>query len=111
MKNIQLIENFDLSSEIQAEKDIQVRELFNGFRRRLVEVKLVKNGILKKHKAAEPITVFCLSGKGVFLSGKNLEEKQPLKSGTLITLEAEIEHEVIAEPEIHLLVTKFKENL
>ncbi len=30
-------------------------------------------------------------------------------AGTLITLEAEIEHEVVAEPEIHILVTKFKE--
>ena len=110
MKDIKLIEEFDFNGEITAEKDIEVRELFNGLRRKLVEVKLKENGILKKHKAAEPITVFCVSGNGIFLAGKDLEEKQILRSGTLITLEPEIEHEVIAEPEIHLLVTKFKKD-
>lgn len=110
MKKIKLIEEFDFNGKIQTEKDIEVKELFQGLRRRLVEVKLKENGILKKHKAAEPITIFCVSGNGVFLAGKDLEEKQVLRSGTLITLEPEIEHEVIAEPEIHLLVTKFREN-
>ena len=108
MKNIELIKELDFSGAIRAEKDIEVKELFSGVNRRIVEVKLLKNKILTKHKAAEPITVFCLAGSGIFLAGKDLEEKQTLTSGTLITLEAGIEHEVSAEPEIHLLVTKFK---
>jgi quercetin dioxygenase-like cupin family protein len=107
MKNIGLIEKFDLNGNIQSKEDISAHVIFNGFRRRMVEVKLVNNGVLKKHKAAEPITVFCLSGKGTFSAGPDLEEKQFLEAGALITLEPEIEHEVIAEPEIHLLVTKF----
>ncbi len=109
MKNIKLIQEFNFNDKIKTEKGIEVKELFNGFNRRIVEVKLTENKILSKHKAAEPITIFCLAGKGTFLAGKDLEEKQPLRAGTLITLEAEIEHEVIAEPELHILVTKFKE--
>jgi quercetin dioxygenase-like cupin family protein len=63
---------------------------------------------LSKHKANEPITVFCLAGSGTFRAGKDLEDRQKLVAGTLITLEPEIEHEVAAEPAIHILVTKFK---
>jgi hypothetical protein len=37
-----------------------------------------------------------------------LEEIQKLSAGMLITLAGGIEHEVVAEPEIHILVTKFK---
>lgn len=108
MKNIELIKEFDFSGEIEAKKDIEVKELFGGLNRRIIEVKLINGSVLAKHKAAEPITVFCLDGKGVFLAGKDLQEKQNLKAGTLITLEAGILHEVIAEPEIHFLITKFK---
>lgn len=110
MKNITLIEEINLSGEIATQKSIEVRELFHGLRRRLVEVKLKENAVLKKHKAAEPITIFCVSGNGIFRAGKDLEETRSLKAGTLITLESEIEHEVIAEPEIYLLVTKFKKD-
>jgi quercetin dioxygenase-like cupin family protein len=49
-----------------------------------------------------------LSGEGVFRAGENLEEEQKLKAGTLLTLETGIEHEVIAQPEIQILVTKFQ---
>jgi len=86
-----------------------LRELFNGARRRIVEVLLRGGETLARHKANEPITVFCLAGGGTFRAGRNLEDECRLIAGTLITLEAGIEHEVVAEPEIHILVTKFKE--
>lgn len=109
MKTIELIKQLNFNGAVKAEKDIEVKELFNGANRRIVEVKLSKNKILTKHKAAEPITVFCLSGNGTFFAGDDLRDEQHLTTGTLITLEAGIEHEVSAEPEIHLLVTKFKD--
>ena len=109
MKNINLIENFKLGGEIISEKDLEVREIYNGIRRRMVEIKLRDNAVLSKHKANEPIAVFCLSGQGFFAAGEDLEERQNLQAGDLITLESGIVHEVVAEPEIHLLVTKFKE--
>ena len=41
-------------------------------------------------------------------AGRDLEDEQKLVAGALITLEGGVEHEVVAEPEISLLVTKFK---
>lgn len=109
MKKIDLIEKFNLGGEIVSENDLEVREIYNGIRRRMVEVKLRDNAVLTKHKANEPITVFCLAGQGFFAAGEDLEERQNLQAGDLITLESGIFHEVVAEPEIHLLVTKFKD--
>ncbi len=42
-------------------------------------------------------------------AGKDLEQEQRLQAGTLLTLEANVEQEVLAEPELIILVTKFKE--
>ena len=109
MKNIKLLENFDLGQIAGGEKDKEVRKVFEGTRRLILSIKLTGDSVLPKHKASEPITIFCLAGRGTFRAGKNLEEEQKLVAGTLITLEAEIEHEVAAEPEIHILVTKFKD--
>ena len=106
---MQLLETFELGGTPVAEKDKVVRELFNGSRRRIHEIKLINNAVLTRHKAAEPITVLCLAGSGVFRSGDGLQEELPLQPGTFLTLEADIDHEAVAEPELHLLVTRFKE--
>jgi len=110
MNLINCIANFELGIVSDGEKSKDVKEVFNGDRRLILEVILRKNDKLSKHKAAEPITVLCLSGSGRFLAGPELEESQELRPGTLITLEANVEHEVIAEPAVHILVTKFKES-
>jgi quercetin dioxygenase-like cupin family protein len=72
-----------------------------------MEIKLRNNAVLSKHKASEPITVLCLAGKGKFIAGEDLQEEITLEIGTLLTLEAEVLHEAVAEPDLHLLVTKF----
>ena len=108
LENTQFIKNFKLGKISKSEKSKDVKELYNGARRRIVQVDLRNNEVLSKHKANEPITVFCLAGTGTFRSGSNLENEQCLTAGTLVTLEGCIEHEVVAEPEITLLVTKFK---
>lgn len=110
MKNIELVEKFELGGKILSEKDIQARQLYKGTRRQIMEIKLRGNAVLSKHKASEPITVFCLAGQGKFRAGKNLQEALDLETGVLITLEAEILHEVIAEPELQILVTKFMQD-
>jgi len=109
MKTIELLEKFEIGGQITFTKDKEVREIYNGARRRMVEVKLRENAVLTKHKASEPISVLCLSGKGVFTAGANLEDRLDLSAGVLLTLEGGIQHEVTAAPEIHLLVTKFKD--
>lgn len=109
MKNIELLANFELNKIADGEKLKDVKKIFDGTRRQIISVVLRGGEMLSKHKANEPITVFCLAGRGTFRAGKDLEEEQKLVAGTLLTLEGGIEHEVVAEPEIHILVTKFKE--
>jgi Uncharacterized conserved protein, contains double-stranded beta-helix domain len=108
MKQIELLKNFTFGRVPQGEKNREVAEIYNGARRRIMEIVLRRGETLARHKAGEPITVFCLAGSGTFRAGRNLEEERKLEAGTLVTLEAGIEHELVAEPEIHILVTRFK---
>jgi quercetin dioxygenase-like cupin family protein len=108
MKNIRFIKNFAFGKISESEKSKEVIEIFNDARRRIIEVNLRGGEVLSKHKANEPITVFCLAGSGTFRAGGDLTNEQKLYAGALITLESGVEHEVVAEPEICLLVTKFK---
>ncbi len=110
MKQIEFIEKFELGGKIHSEKDIEPRLLYKGTRRQIMEVKLRNNAVLSKHKAAEPITVLCLGGKGTFFAGEDPQDEQVLEAGTFITLDADILHEVSAGPELHILVTKFKQD-
>ena len=109
MKKIELIKNLDLGEISRSEKSKEVKEVFKGVRRQLIEVTLRNNEVLAKHKASEPITVLCLAGKGTFRAWSDLEDEEKLEAGTLLTLEAGVEHEARAEPELRLLITKFKE--
>ena len=109
METITFLEKFELGGRIKSVKNKEVHELFNGVRRRMIEIKLRENAVLTRHRAPEPISVLCLSGRGVFRAGANLEEKLALSAGVLLTLEAGIEHEVAAEPEIQILITRFKD--
>lgn len=110
LKNIHLLETFELNSITKSDKPFEISELFNGERRRLLKIKLTDGEILKKHRADEPITVLCLAGNGIFKAGENLEEEIKLEPGTLLTLEPKILHEIIATPELSLLLTKFKQS-
>ena len=108
MKNIELIEKLKFGGKLHSEKDKEARRLFIGSRRQIMEVTLSNNAVLSKHKAAEPITVLCLAGNGTFFAGEDLQDTQTLEAGTFITLEADVPHEVVAEPELRVLVTKFR---
>lgn len=108
MKNIEFIKNFAFGKISESEKTKEVNGIFDGERRRIIEINLRGGEILAKHKANEPITVFCLAGNGTLRAGGDLTDERKLVAGTLITLESGVEHEVAAEPEISLLVTKFK---
>ena len=107
MKYIQLLTN---SNNVDFAGDMAVDQLFDGPYRRIVDIRIKNGGTLARHHAAEPITVYCVAGTGTFTAGPDLEDTQELASGTLITLEAGVEHEVKAEQELHLLVSKFKGN-
>lgn len=108
MKYIELIKELGTDDGTREAGDKAVSQLFDGAFRRIVEVRLRNGAVLSRHHADVPITVYCVSGNGVFSAGEDLEDKQTLTAGTLITLDASVEHEVTAEPELHILVTKFK---
>lgn len=91
-------------------KNKEVTKIFDGERRQIIEVILRNGEILSKHKAQEPIMVFCLAGNGKFSAGANLEESAALSAGVLLTLDGGIEHEVAALPELKIMVTKFKQS-
>lgn len=101
------MEKLNLQIEIGEGKDIESRLLFDGARRKIMQITLRRSAILKAHKAAEPITIQCVAGAGDFLDvGKN--ETYKLSPGALITVEPEVVHEVRALPEVSILLSKFK---
>lgn len=101
------MEKLNLQIEIGEGKDIESNLLFDGKRRKVMQITLRRKRILKAHQAAEPITVQCVAGAGDFLDvSKN--EIYKLSPGVLITVEAEVVHEVRALPEVSILLSKFK---
>lgn len=107
---MKLLKKFELEKIAESGQDKEVEKIFDGARRQILAVTLRNGAVLSKHKAQEPITVLCLAGSGKFFAGANLEEETELSAGVLLTLEAGIEHEAVAAPELKILVTKFKEN-
>jgi quercetin dioxygenase-like cupin family protein len=110
MKNIELIANLEMGAPSGMAKDLEAKEIYNGPMRRIIDIRLQNGAVLPRHKAAEPITVLCLAGKGTFHAGPELDDAQEMIPGTLITLEAGVEHDLVAETAVHILVTRFKAN-
>jgi len=103
------MEKLNLRTEIGEGKDTEVTLLFDGARRKIMQIILRRNHVLKAHQAAEPITIQCIAGAGdLFDVSKN--EIYKLSPGVLITVEAKVVHEVRALPEVSILLIRFKED-
>ena len=102
------MKTLDLKTEITEGKDKQVDVLFEGPRRKIVQITLRNNGVLESHKAAEPITIQCVAGKGTLTVG---EEKKSLElvPGVLVTIEPNTIHEIHGQPAVSILLSKFAE--
>jgi quercetin dioxygenase-like cupin family protein len=101
------MKQLNLQTEIGEGKDIESNLLFDCARKKIMQIILRQNAVLKAHQAAEPITVQCVAGAGDFLDvSKN--EIYKLTAGVLIIVEAEVVHEVRALPEVSILLTKFR---
>ena len=107
MKQIKILTEQKLENNFKPEQLKEVNILLNQDSSKVIEITLSRKAILTKHSSKTPITVLCLAGTGIFRAGENLDEEQKLTAGTLIYLDKDIEHEVIAEPNIKILVTKF----
>jgi len=90
------------------DKDLSVEKFVDDDACAVISISLKNGGVLAKHRAAEPITVLCFSGKAEFRAGPGLQESTELTEGSLISLEPGIEHSVTALPEARIIVTKFK---
>ena len=96
-----------LQTEPGSGPETEVRVLFDGPRRKIIQITLRNDAVLKAHKAEEPITVQFVSGSGNFVEIETATEIE-LKPGTLLTVEPAMLHEVRATPEVSILLTKFK---
>ena len=98
----------DLTGTHASEKDVAASELINDENRRVLAISIRGGSALKRHRAAEPITVLCTAGEGTFRAGAELEEAIEIGPGTLLTLDPEIDHEVEAATDVRIIVTRFK---
>ena len=103
------MEKLNLQTEIGEGKDTEISLLFNGVRRKIMQITLRRKARLNAHQAVEPITILCVAGEGDLIDVKR-KEHYKLSPGVLITVEPEIVHEVRALPEVSILLTKFTEN-
>lgn len=100
--------NVDFDGKHESEKDVSAREVINDDRRRVLEISIRAGSILRRHCAAEPITVLCINGEGRFYAGPDLDESVDINRGTLLALDADVDHEVTAKSDLRILVTRFK---
>ena len=102
------MQKLNLQTKIGDGKDKEVTPLFDGERRKIVQITLRNKAVLDAHKAAEPITIQCVAGKGLLIVGEEKAEVE-LKEGMLVTIEANVVHEIRALSKVSVLLTKFKE--
>lgn len=102
------MQKLNLQTKIGDGKDKEVTPLFDGERRKIVQITLRNKAVLDSHKAAEPITIQCIAGKGLLIVGEEKEEVE-LKEGVLVTIEPNVVHEIRALSKVSVLLTKFKE--
>ncbi len=103
------VKTLNLRTEIGEGADKQVEILFEGPRRKIVQITLRHDAILDAHKAGEPITIHCIAGTGTLIVG---EERRSLElvPGALVTIEPNTIHEIRSRPSVSVLLSKFAEN-
>ena len=101
------MEKLDLKIEIGEGRDIESHSLFDGAHRKIMQITLRQNAVMKAHKAVEPITIQCVAGTGELLDVSS-NEIYKLSPGVLITVEPEVVHEVRSLPEVSILLSKFR---
>jgi quercetin dioxygenase-like cupin family protein len=97
-----------IQDEIDNGKEKEVNLLFEGKRRKIAQLTLRSGKNLESHSVEEPITIQCVAGNGeiIILDGDKTESIE-LKSGTFITIESNVLHDVIAKPFVSILLIRF----
>lgn len=94
-----------LPTEIGAGKEREVHTLLVDPWRKLVLICLRQHALLADHSARVPLTIHALLGRGTLnLAGRAYR----LRPGVIVPVDAHVEHNVQAEPELAILVTFFR---
>mgnify|MGYP003408737986 FL=1 len=102
------MQKLNLQTKIGDGKDKEVTPLFDGDRRKIVQITLRNKAVLEAHSAAEPITIQCIAGEGKLIVGQEKEEVD-LQKGVLVTIEPDVIHEIKASPKVSILLIKLKD--
>jgi len=94
-------------TEIGDGKDKEVKMLFKGDRRKIVQLTLRNEMRLEQHSVKEPFILQCIAGKGELIIGDGeTAESIELLPGTLVTVEANVLHDVVSQPAISILLIR-----
>ncbi len=98
----------DLKTEIGEGKDQEVKILFEGERRKIAQLTLRNGKRLESHSVEEPIVIQCIAGSGeVLIQNDEAEKTIELLPGKILTIEGRVLHDVIARPEVSILLIRF----
>ena len=111
--NAQTMESYkviDVTNEISDGKEKEVNLLFEGERRKIVQLTLRNGKNLEGHSAKEPIVIQCVAGEGELII-KNADESNTIEllPGTFVTVEANVVHDVIGKPSVSIVLIRFLE--
>lgn len=95
-----------LPTAIGEGKEREVQTLLADNWRRLVTITLRNGALLADHSARFPITIQAVLGQGLLRVG---EREYALEPGTIVAVDAHAVHNVLATPELTLLVTFFRQ--
>lgn len=93
------------SKTIEDGKPLSKKMLDKGERRIIAEVTLRDGKALGVHTEETPFMVYGIAGEGVLVLGDN-EKSIPITPGVLVTVETGVAHDVVAKPNLSILVFK-----
>ncbi len=95
-----------LRMNIAEGKDREVELLFEGVRRKLMQITLRNSAMLARHAVPVPITIQCIAGAGTLFVGEP-RESVVLSPGVFVTIEPGVVHEIESCPAVSILLTQF----
>jgi quercetin dioxygenase-like cupin family protein len=98
----------EVKTEIDEGKDREMKVLFEGERRKIIQITLRNNKRLNPHSTGEPIMIQCVAGSGeLIIEVDNKNETIELTPGLLVTINGNVVHDVAARPSVSILLTRF----
>ena len=96
----------EYSKLIEEGKELDKNILFEGPKRKIAQVTMRDGKSLGTHKVDMPFLVYCTAGTGELILGKEKKSIE-LSAGKMITVEGDVPHDVIAKPELSIIVIRF----